>query len=394
MTLTRCEADLLRRLAETPFADRLDLAALSGWSRGAVYAAIDKLTAWGMADAIPHATPLLPPTRRYFLTTEGLEGLTELENVSPDGLLHSRPVSFRWQRLLLERLDAVGVIYRLAAAVANAEFPIGFRWYRAAPMDAGIILPSGRTVAVVRQGLTADRTGFAKRLWRLREGPPPGGVLILLPDEVRLRQARRMLAGAGFPVFLALERAAALAGPDSPIWNSPSIAAGLDLRYVLSRLDRGGGLPVEARSARAALPASIDLDVPADDAPDWMLPVRLGPSEKRALDLLSDWPWASRRDLAGLMEVSVRRASQVVAGLEEFALVSQVDAGRCGRLAITDRGLALLARRDRTSVGTAKRRWTSPHWTPTNPWPGATSPVPAAASCCATWSTPARCTGF
>ena len=357
MTLTRSEADLLRRLAETPFADRLDLAALSGWSRGAVYAAMDTLTERGMVDAIPHATPLLPPTRRYFLTAHGLEGLAELENVSPDGLLHGRPVSSRWQRLLLERLDAVGVIYRLAAVVSNTEFPIAFRWYRAAPMDAGIVLPEGRTVAVVRQGLTADRTGFSKRLWRLREGPPPGGVLVLAPDEVRLRQARRMLAGAGFPVFLAPERAAAQAGPDSPIWHSPSIAAGLDLRYVLSHLDRGGGLPVEARPPRAALPANIDQDVPADDAPDWLLPVLLGPAEKRALDLLSDWPWASRRDLAGLMRVSGRRASQLVAGLEEFALVSQVDAGRCERLALTDRGLALLARRDRTSVGTARRRW-------------------------------------
>ena len=357
MTLTSSEADLLSRLAETPFADRLDLAALSGWSRGAVYAAIDRLTEGGMVDAIPHAAPLLPPTRRYFPTAEGLEGLAELENVSPDGLLHSRPVSSRWQRLLLERLDAVGLIYRLAAVVSNAEFPIGFRWYRTAPADAGIVLPGGRTVAVVRQGLTADRTGFSKRLWRLREGPSPGGVLVLAPDEVRLRQARRMLAGAGFPVFLAPERAAAQAGPDSPIWHSPSIAAGLDLRYVLSRLDRGGGLPVEARPARAALPASIDLDVPADDAPDWLLPVLLGPAEKRALDLLSDWPWASRRDLAGFMGVSQRRASQLVAGLECYGLASHADAGRHGRLALTDRGLALLARRDRTSVGTARRRW-------------------------------------
>ena len=367
MTLTRCETDLLRQLAETPFPDRLDLAALSGWSRGAVYAAMDKLKEGGMVDAIPHATPLLPPTRRYFLTAEGLEELAELESVSPDGLLHSRPVSSRWQRLLLERLDAVGVIYRLAAAVANAEFPIGFRWYRAAPMDAGILLPGGRTVAVMRQGLTADRTGFSKRLWRLREGPPPGGVLVLAPDEVRLRQARRMLAGAGFPVFLALERAAARASPDSPIWHSPSIAAGLDLRYVLSLLDRGGGLPVEAQPARAALPGGIDLDGPADDAPDWLLPARLGPSEKRALDLLSDWPWASRRDLAGFMGVSERRASQLVAGLECYGLARQADAGRYGRLALTDRGLALLARRDRTSVGTARQRWSTAPLDPDEP---------------------------
>ena len=354
MTLTGCETGLLRRLAETPFADRLDLAALSGWSRGAVYAGMDRLQELGMALAIPHATPLLAPTRRYYLTAHGLERLAELENVSLDGLLENRPVSSRWQRLLLERLDSLCVIYRLAAAVANAEFPIGFRWYRASPVDAGIILAGGRTVAVVRQGITADRTGFSKRLWRLREGPPPGAVLVLAPDEVRLRQARRMLAGARFPVFLALERDAVLAGPDAPVWRLPSVAAGLDLRHVLSRLDRGGGLPAEAMPALAALPDHIGVGAPA---PDWLLPALLGPAEKRALDMLSDWPWASRRDLAGFMGVSERRASQVVAGLECYGLAGHADVGRYGRLALTDRGLGLLARRDRTSVGAARRRW-------------------------------------
>ncbi len=354
MTLTHCEAGLLRRLAETPFADRLDLAALSGWSRGAVYAGMDKLTEWGMAQAIPHATPLLPPTRRYYVTAHGLERLVELENVSPEDLLNNRPVSSRWQRLLLERLDTVGVIYRLAAAISSAEFPIGFRWYRAAPVDAGITLPGGRTVAVVRQGTTADRTGFSKRLWRLREGPLPGAVLALAPDQVRLRQARRMLAGARFPVFLALERDAVLAGPDSPVWRPPSITAALDLRYVLSHLDRRGGLPVEALPARAALPEDINLEAPA---PDWLLPTLLGPADKLALDLLSDWPWASRRDLAGFMGVSERRASQLVAGLECHGLASHAGVGRYGRLALSDRGLGLLARRDRTSVGAARRRW-------------------------------------
>ena len=357
MTFTDCQADLLRRLAETPFADRLDLAALSGWSRGAVYAAMDRLAEGGMVDAIPHATPLLPPTRRYFLTAEGVEALAELEGVSADGLLRSRPVSSRWQRALLERLDSAGVIYRLASSIANAGFPIGFRWYRAAPADAGIVLPGGHSVAIIRQGNTADRTGFGKRLWRLGEGPRPAGLLALVPDRVRLRQARRMLAGASFPVFLALERDAALAGPDSPVWRPPSVSAVLDLRHILSRVDRGGRLPQEDPESQPQLPAGIDLDLAPAAAPRWLLPALLGPTEKRVLDLLSDWPWASRQDLAGIMGVSARRAAQLVARLEEFGLVGHT--GRPGnqRLAPSDRGLALLARRDRTSLGAARRRW-------------------------------------
>ena len=361
---TRCETDLLRRLAETPFADRLDLATLTGWSRGAVYAGMDSLAEGGMVAAVPHATPLLPPTRRYHLTPHGLRRLAGIEGVALDGLLRRHPVSARWQRLLLQRLDAVGVIYRLAATVANSSFPIRLRWFRAAPMDAGLVLPGGRSLAIVRQGNTADRTGFSKRLWRLREGPLPGGVLVMAPDEVRLRQARRMLAGAPFPVFLALERDAALAGLDSLVWRPPSVAADLDLRYVLSHLEGRGGLPVEEELTQVAPPEDIDLDGVAHDR---LLPALLGAAEKRVLDLLSDWPWASKPELAGLMGVSVRRVSQLVAQLEEFDLVCRLTLARQPRLALTDLGLAFLARRDRTSVGTARRRWSAAPWDQQSP---------------------------
>ena len=56
------------------------------------------------------------------------------------------------------------------------------------------------------------------------------------------------------------------------------------------------------------------------------------------------------------MDVSTRRASQLVNPLEGFGLVTRPIDGS-GRLALTDRGVALLARRDRTSVAVARRRW-------------------------------------
>ena len=84
------------------------------------------------------------------------------------------------------------------------------------PMDAAMTLPDGRTVAVVRQGLTADRTAFSKRLWRLREALRPSAVLLLMPDEVRLRHARRLMAGAPSIAFLALERDAASSRSQRP----------------------------------------------------------------------------------------------------------------------------------------------------------------------------------
>ena len=88
-----CEAGILRRLAEMPFLDRLELAAVSGWSRGAVYAGMDRLQQRGMVDAIPHASELLTPTSRYHLTAEGLRRLAEDEGLTVDQLLDTRPIS-------------------------------------------------------------------------------------------------------------------------------------------------------------------------------------------------------------------------------------------------------------------------------------------------------------
>ena len=352
--LTRCETGLLRRLAETPFADRLDLAALSGWSRGAVYAAMDRLQERGMADAIPHAAPLLPPTRRYYLTIDGLSRVAEIEGVALEELLRHRPVSARWRRVLLERLDALGVIYRLAAAVANFAHPVRFRWFRAAPLDAGIVLPGGRAIAVVRQGLTTDRTGFAKRLWRLSDETRPGALLLLAPDGVRLRQARRMLDALppGLPGpggrrgwrrsrFPGMARALR-PGPAEPAGSAGLRGAGRGIARrgcVPPGVCPHGPGPASRPAGRAQLPAARDAQARREARP--------GPALRLAL--------AGPGPPGELLGVKQTRRFQTLEGLMGLDLAASLVVEGRRLLALTDRGLALLARRDRSAVGAARR---------------------------------------
>ena len=351
-----CEPDLLRALASMPFLNRLEMVAVTGWSRGAVYEAIERLESSGLCASVLHATELLPQARRFHLTAEGLRRLAAEEEVPLEELLRSRPVSAQWRRSLMERLDAVASVYGIAAAVSDVAFPVRFRWYRAVPLDAAMTLPDGRTVGVVRQGLTADRSGFAKRLWRLRDWPMPGTVLVLAADEVRLRHARRALSTTDVPALFAVERDAVLAGADDPVWSPPRVGASIALRHALERAAPGGGLPLEPEPGRADAPADLPDRAAASDMTDRMLPVMLRPAEKRALDLISDWPWIALGELAGLMDVTPPRASNIVIPLEGFGLMARPrDAG--GRLVLTDRGLSLLARRDRTSVAVARSRW-------------------------------------
>ena len=86
-----------------------------------------------------------------------------------------------------------------------------------------------------------------------------------------------------------------------------------------------------------------------------MLPAALGAARKRTLGLIADWPWLAPADLGALLGVSARQVSQLLHPLREASLVARV----AGRLVLRDRGLALLARRDRSAANLALRRWSA-----------------------------------
>ena len=203
------EQELLTQLAATPLLDRIELAALCGRSTSAVYAGVGALEREGLVAQVPHASELITLSRRFYLTAEGLERLSCLSGVSVPTLLSDHPASEQWLRSLIRRLAAVAVIYRLAAALCEASFPLRLRWHRSALTDAAIALPDGRTLAIVRWGRSADRTAFARRLNRLREGASYSAALLLVTDEFRLRHARRLAARLPFVCVLTLESRAA-----------------------------------------------------------------------------------------------------------------------------------------------------------------------------------------
>ena len=359
MRSRNCETQLLQLMADMPFLDRLDMVAVSGWSRGGVYEAMQRLDSEGYCFSILHAVDPLPVSRRFILSPKGLEKLASERGISLQELVRLHPVSTQWRSSLLQRIDSLSVIYRLASTVSTAIYPIRFRWYRSLPLDAALCLPNGRTVGILRQGLTADRTGFSKRLWRLSKGQRLDAVLILTSDEIRLRHTSRLFTR--FPVsmvnaFLALQDLAATAGAGDPIWHPTQINSPVDLRAVLAGPVRDLALPFDPVHRKADVPGQLVYQNRASEVLDEMLPALLKPTEKRALQSVFDWPWISRKGLAGLLDISGSRVAQLVNTLIRFGLLI-CSKDWDGRLVLTDRGLALLARRDRTSLAEAKKRW-------------------------------------
>ena len=80
-------------------------------------------------------------------------------------------------------------------------------------------------------------------------------------------------------------------------------------------------------------------------------------ADKQVLDRLAEWPWITAGDLGGLMGLSPSGVSKLTSRLDRLSLVSNVHLGGRRRLALSRRGLALLARRDRASVSRAAQRW-------------------------------------
>ena len=103
------ERDLLalRWLAAMPFLDRLELAAVAGMYEEASHLALSSLRRAGLAEFVSHAAPHIPSSRRWRLTGQGMRHLAVEDGIGVDRLLRTRPVSARWQRLLLARLDGV-----------------------------------------------------------------------------------------------------------------------------------------------------------------------------------------------------------------------------------------------------------------------------------------------
>ncbi len=365
MRLYEGDIELLRTLAAAPFLDRSELAALSGRSRAAVYERVDLMSEAGLLDSVTHATALLQPTRRYCLTARGVRRLAAEEQSPVIRLLRTRPVSEQWRRLLLQRLDAVAAIYRLTESAAQSVSPLRLRWFRAGPLDAVLDLPEGRRVAIVRQGQTADRTAFAKRIHRLRETRGFGATLLLSPDETRLRQAQRLLGGAPVLGLLALERDLIRCAPHAAIWRPCSGSTRMTLHEALSLAVPSSGLSDEPPLAHVSTPRDLGS---WKRHPNWLLPARLSPTEKRALALIGDWLWIRPAHLAGVLAVSTRRLAHILSRLQELHLVSRVNYDRAPRLSLTDDGLASLARRDRASVGNARNRWSTTPIRPAHPF--------------------------
>ena len=107
------------------------------------------------------------------------------------------------------------------------------------------------------------------------------------------------------------------------MWSPPAVSASVELRSVLDRIVKGSLLPEEDEPRMVSVPADLSVEGPGWKVPDYLLPATLKPAEKRALDLISDWPWITLDGPGRNVGRLAPRASQLVTPLEGFRLVTR-----------------------------------------------------------------------
>ena len=134
------------------------------------------------------------PQRRYFPTEKGVT----TGGAATKGrahMLRAYPVSKQWFRLLAERLDAVAVLYRVVALVADSDphnDPVRVDHYRQGPYDMLLTLSGGRSIGLLRQGPVLPTSNLRYRLRsikRLHSSETPFVTLVLTHADQATRRA-------------------------------------------------------------------------------------------------------------------------------------------------------------------------------------------------------------
>ncbi len=371
--------DTLRLLCAAPLATVEELSTFGRIPATSLRRRLAKLAGLGLVDSVPHHLNALGPNprRRHFPTERGIEAAARVEH-GTERFLSEYPVSRECFRLLTERLDAVAVLYHLAAMIARADpegKPVRVDHYRQGPYDLLITLSGRRSMGIVRQGAMLSSANLRYRLRsleQLRTRQRPTATLVLTHSDQATRRAFRTL---GDPMehhstFAATEGELLAGDAEAQVWQQcgrgsrsflpETINPDVSLDAIVGWLGRRTGQNTGDRprpDPDELYPSRMRAMMPKP--PEQVgnsLAVRLTRIEKQVLDLLAAWPLCTTDQLSGLMGgVTRRRANQVLHTLADHGLIRAE-----GQLhVLTDEGLTCVARRDRASVGQVLDRWTA-----------------------------------
>ena len=363
----------LSALAQMPFTDSIELAAVTGIPERTVRDVLSRLHRHGFIEVIRHARHDGVRVRRGSLTPLGIDELAQLRmDVSGAGalILENDLLSAQGRRYLLRRLNAVSVICRVAldAAAAldgSAGLRFTWRWERQGPLYAVFRTQDGRTVAISRIGSTHTGEAISSRLRTLRRMHERGSLrttLLIVPGLTELERVLQYMHRMGVnDLFVATEPELLSSPLGSRLWNRPD-ADLLTLTEVLEGAPQSGMPRTRRPEERRTMPAATL----AEDTDDLdLVPGQLNVSARALLRMLYDWPFVSVERLQQMTGVSEGHLGREKGLLSRHGLIHHLRIGRTAkqrwenrtRVVLSSWGLRYLSRDDRSSEQLIREHW-------------------------------------
>ena len=147
------DQQLLDALSRMPFIDSAELASILGEPHSTIHRVLTDLLADRIVSRVSHGTAHLPSSQRYHLTANGIRSAAQVLGFgTPSDFVRAYPASREWLTLLIRRMDAVALVYRLAALMSPGIDGLRTRaeFHRRGRFDAFITLHDGPSFGVVR----------------------------------------------------------------------------------------------------------------------------------------------------------------------------------------------------------------------------------------------------
>ena len=377
MYVSRSTDLTLAALAQMPFMDSADLAAVTGLPGRTIRESLRRLCAHGCLGTVSHTRPDGARVKRAYLTLEGIEELAQSRLRGEDAydlLAENDMLSAQGREFLLQRLDVVAVIYLVAHAVALAvENDRGlcftWRWETQGVLEAVLQLPDRRTIAISRIGSTHVGKAIRSRLKAIRNmhkrSEAKGKVyttLLLVPGVLEHERALAFMATADVEgVHVAVESEMVESPLDSPVWETPQGLKG-SIAHALATTPPSKMPPTRRAEEDPILPSP---DIRDDAGTMGLVATELSGPARELLRLLYDYPIIRVPLLQRMMGVSKGHLTRVKAELKQADLVHYLSIGRTingrkqngRRVAPSEKGIRYLRTVDRSSAGIIRGFW-------------------------------------
>ena len=356
-------------LADTPFADVDEVGVFAALQARRVRESLAWCRRNELADYIECSRSTATRTRRWFLTGQGIESLSESEGVTLGRLLRDKPVSVEWQRSLLRRLDTLDLFYRLLVMVAQLDGAMPeWVWYRTSVYDAAFRLRSnGKAFVLMRFGTTLSWQATKSRIGTLysqqgeRKAPT---ALIVVPTEIEAVRISKFMARRAINFYLIAEDALnGMQLEDTAWWMVGDGAATATLEQTLGDTRTRRRMPLVQVNRNDKLPGN---NIRERINAAYLLASEMKAQEKRILRLLYDWPLIKNEHLAEMLGMSSDlvlkkpRAALIGRGFVHVVQIGESHKERVKngyRSALSDTGRRILVWTDRRRQADIGRHW-------------------------------------